>query len=165
MKRSKKDIGHYDCIVIGAGSFGLFYCASENLKCGASGRKIILEKTPRPGQKLLMSGNGMCNFTHGGSIKDFIAHYGNNGHLIRNCLYKHNNLEFREMMEMIGVPSTERQDSKIFPASMKASDVLDALLSTVEKGGWELKCNASVSGIRTSASSEIIAVPVDREIP
>ena len=37
---------------------------------------LILEKTGRAGTKLLMSGGGQCNITHGGSIKDFIDRYG-----------------------------------------------------------------------------------------
>lgn len=137
----------YDCIVIGAGASGLFYAAADSLKNGACGNKLILEKTQRPGQKLLMSGNGMCNITHGGSIKDFIIHYGDHGKLIRSCLYRYNNLELRQMMEALGIPTEEREDGKVFPGSMKVSTVLEALLKEIRGGGWELRCSAEVKGI------------------
>ena len=150
----------YDCIVIGAGASGLFYAAAEDTSSAgpknSSGRKLILEKTSRPGQKLLLSGSGACNITHGGSIKDFIGHYGDNGSKIRSCLYKHSNLQLMKFMEDAGVPLTEREDGKVFPASMKAQDVLDGLLAKASRNGFELLCRHEVTGI--SQNAEIITV-------
>ncbi len=137
----KQDI--YDCIVAGGGASGFFFAAGDS----SPGRKLILEKTSRPGQKLLMTGNGMCNITHAGSIKDFVAEYGKNGKLIRTILYKHSNLELMDFMESIGVPLTEREDGKVFPSSLKASDVLSALLDKARLNGWEIKIGAEVNGI------------------
>ena len=148
----------YDCIVIGAGAAGLFYAAAGSISTESisaesipatttPARNLLLEKTARPGQKLLMSGNGMCNITHGGSIKDFIDKYGAHGRLIRKTLYKHNNLELMSMLESLGVPLTERDDGKVFPASMKAKDVLNALLSMI--ANWQLMCGAEVVSIKT----------------
>lgn len=133
----------YECIVIGAGAAGLFYAASDKQKSGAA--KIILEKTNRPGQKLLMSGSGMCNITHGGSIKDFVDKYGDNGPSIRRCLFKNNNIALKKTMEALGVPLLERDDGKIFPTSLKAADVRDTLMNAARSNGWELRCNAEVS--------------------
>lgn len=138
----------YDEIVIGAGAAGLFYAA-----CSAPGRGLILEKTAHAGQKLLMSGNGMCNITHGGSIKTFISKYGENGRLIRSCLYRHNNIELMNMMERLGVHLTEREDGKIFPESMKAGDVLDALMRAVKRNGWHIRSDSEVTSI---SADEII---------
>ena len=155
----------YDVIVIGAGASGLFYGACDSL-AGTTGtshlRKLILEKTRKAGQKLLMSGNGMCNLTHGGSIKDFVDRYGEHGRAVRSCLYRHNNLELMKTMEKLGVPVTEREDGKVFPASMKAKDVLDALLAGVRKGGWEIRYGAEVVGLgsvpESTSSGECLSV-------
>ncbi len=152
-KKSTRDI--YDEIVIGAGAAGLFYAAGSPRSADASGHAfsgLILEKTSRAGQKLLMSGNGMCNITHGGSIKDFIDKYGENGRLIRSCLYKHNNIELMKMMERLGVPLIERDDGKVFPETMKSGDVLAALLSATERNGWRIRYD-----------SEVISISWDRE--
>ena len=121
-------------------------------------RKLILEKTSRPGQKLLMSGNGMCNVTHSGSIKTFINKYGDHGKLIRTALYKHNNLELMSMLENLGVPLTEREDGKIFPASMKAADVRDALISAASSGGWRISCETEVTGITPDPDNGLIRI-------
>ena len=82
----------YDVIIAGGGAAGL-YCA-----CGMD-RKVnglILEGSSGPGQKLLISGGGMCNLSHGGSVKDFIPCYFEAGPKIRSCLYKYGNLKLME---------------------------------------------------------------------
>jgi len=139
----------YNCIIVGAGAAGLFYAAADETE----GRKLIIEKTSCPGQKLLMSGNGMCNITHGGSIKDFIAHYADSGSNIRTCLYKHSNLELMQFMEHAGVSLMERPDGKIFPASMKAADVLDALLAKAYRNGFAFLYDCAVTGLNTESKS------------
>ncbi len=139
----------YDVIVIGAGAAGLFYAASDTL-CKDC-RRLILEKTGKPGQKLLMSGNGACNITHGGSIKDFIYRYGDDGSKIRTCLYRHSNLELMDFLEEGGVKLLIREDGKVFPASMKASDILELLLKKIAERGYELRLNSGVCGISSDA--------------
>ena len=101
----------YPCIVIGAGAAGLFFGAvSENGNGG-----LILEKKSRPAIKLMLSGNGQCNITHDGSIKDFIPCYGENGKRIRSCLYKYSNSSLMEFLRENDVPVTVREDGKVFP--------------------------------------------------
>ena len=133
----------YDTIVIGAGAAGLFYAAADE----SPGRKLILEKTSRPGQKLLFAGGGMCNLTHGGSIKDFTDKYGDHGGRIRGCLYKNNNIAMQKWFESHGLPLTEREDGKVFPASLKGRDVLDLLLARADRNGYALRCDTEVTGI------------------
>lgn len=67
----------YDIIIIGAGASGLF--AASNIKLLHGQHGLILNKAPRPGLKLLMSGGGQCNLTHAGDIREYITHYGQNG--------------------------------------------------------------------------------------
>ena len=133
------------CIIVGAGAAGLFFAAADD--GGADGLKLILEKTSRPGQKLLISGSGACNITHGGSIKDFIPHYSAKGKSIRTCLYRHSNQDLMQFMETAGVPLTERQDGKVFPASMRASDVLSALKAKAAQNGYVIRCGSEVTGV------------------
>ena len=111
---------------------------------------LILEKTGRAGTKLLMSGGGQCNITHGGSIKDFIDRYGKKGGRIRSCLYKHNNLELISFLEENGVPTvTQEEDSRVFPASRKAQDIRDFLVRKSQENDQE------VTGIRRISAEEI----------
>ena len=116
----------YDTIIIGAGAAGLYCgCALDG------GKNLILEKGKRPGLKLLMAGSGQCNVTHGGSIKDFLAHYGTHGKSVRSVLQRFNNLSLCRMLANFGVETMEREDGKVFPKSMNGKDVLESLLAHI----------------------------------
>lgn len=138
---------YFDVAVIGAGASGLMLAA--NLDMGYSSG-VVLEGTSCIGKKLLMSGGGRCNITHGGSIKDFVSAYGEAGPTIRKCLYKHNNLELISWLEKRGVETTD-EEGRIFPASMKAKDVLDALVSEAELSKWQIKTDAKVCGLKKNS--------------
>lgn len=134
----------YDCIIVGAGAAGLF--------CGATGSKkingLILEKTKRYGTKLLMSGNGQCNITHDGSIKDFIPCYGKNGGRIRSCLYQYHNQHLRDFLEANGVKTFVREDGKVFPVSLDAKEIRDMLLTKCKSNGFTMKPQCEVTGLK-----------------
>lgn len=132
-----------DCIevaVIGGGASGLMLAA--NLDIGdAVG--IVLEGSAVLGSKLLMSGGGHCNITHGGSIKDFINAYGNEGQALRRCLYSHSNTELMKWFEGIGIELTD-EDGRVFPASMRARDILDALIGEAASNLWQIETGTKV---------------------
>lgn len=137
----------YDCIIIGAGAAGLFCAAGfETRSRDFSG--LILEKTRRPGTKLLISGSGQCNVTHSGSIKDFIPRYGRNGHIVRSCLYQYNNLRLQAFLRENGVETVTREDGKVFPRSMDARQIRDMLLARARRNGFRLHTESPVTAIR-----------------
>lgn len=133
----------YDCIIVGAGAAGLF--------CGAAfpahTNGLILEKTKRIGTKLLMSGNGQCNITHDGSIKDFVSCYGKKGGRIRSCLYQYNNEHLRAFLHENGVDTFVREDGKVFPKSMDAKEIRDMLVSKCQANGFRININCEVIGL------------------
>lgn len=133
----------YDCIIIGAGASGLF-CSSTFAK---PVKGLVLEKSKSPGTKLLMSGNGQCNITHSGSIKDFVSCYGKNGGKIRSCLYRYNNNSLISFLNENGLNTTVRNDGKVFPASMNAKDVLNLLLKKSIQNGFKINTNENIQHI------------------
>ena len=157
----------YDCIIIGAGAAGLFCAASMEKKING----LVIEKTPRAGTKLLMSGSGQCNITHAGSIKDFITRYGENGRKIRTCLYKYSNLQLTDFLENNGIRTKTRNDGKIFPASMDARKILDMLLRLSRENGFRIKYDSPVKHISMLsagtpggiAGSDIWQIKTDRD--
>ncbi len=160
----------YDIAIIGAGASGLMLAANLDME---GSRGIILEGSSCVGSKLLMSGGGHCNITHGGSIKDFVYAYGSEGQALRRCLYRHSNLDLARWLTEHGVELADEygdhvdpsygsngidNDGRIFPASMKARDVLDALLREVLMNGWQIEKDAKVSGLRKDGSWEITLI-------
>ncbi|MBN7772080.1 aminoacetone oxidase family FAD-binding enzyme [Clostridium aminobutyricum] len=132
-----------DVIVVGGGAAGLFYAAA----LGRTVNGVLLEKTKSVGKKLLMSGAGQCNLTHGGSIKEFLGHYGDKGKQLRTALYKYNNHSVMNFFESNGVPLFEREDGKIFPRSLDAREVLDTLVRCGERNGFKIDYHCNVERI------------------
>ena len=66
-------------IVIGGGASGMM-AAGRAAEAGAE--VLLLEKTERPGNKILISGKMRCNLTNTAEIDDFIAMYGTNGRFL-----------------------------------------------------------------------------------
>lgn len=145
----------YDLIIIGAGAAGLF--AGASLPCPVNG--LIIERKAVPGSKLLMSGSGQCNLTHGGSIKDFIPHYGKNGNRIRSILYRYNNRSVIDFFEKKNIPLVEREDGKIFPKSLQARDILNTLMESCTNNGLQFCFSSSVDHISYEAARENAAKP------
>ena len=160
----------YDIAIIGAGASGLMLAANLDME---GSRGIILEGSSCVGSKLLMSGGGHCNITHGGSIKDFVYAYGSEGQALGRCLYRHSNLDLARWLTEHGVELADENgdhvdpsygsngidnDGRIFPASMKARDVLDAFLGEALLNGWQIEKDAKVSGLRKDGTWEITLI-------
>lgn len=133
----------YNVAIIGAGAAGLYAGAN------AAPLKdfIIIEKNAAAGRKLLLTGAGQCNLTHGGPIQDFLTHYGQAGHRLRPVLFPYNNQAVMEFFRSQGVPLIQREDGKVFPASFKSVDIRDALLHSCQKAGGCFRFSASVQAL------------------
>ncbi|MCQ2563379.1 MAG: aminoacetone oxidase family FAD-binding enzyme [Mogibacterium sp.] len=150
----------FEIVIIGGGASGLMLASQLDLN-GAPG--LVLEGGCSLGTKLLMSGGGRCNITHGGSIKDFVYAYGDEGQTLRRCLYRHSNLDLAMWFSALGVeladengdpvyayygPDGMDSAGRIFPASGKARDVLNTLISEAASNLWQIEGDAKVTGLR-----------------
>lgn len=130
-----------DTVIIGAGPAGLFAAAQLN------GHTLLLEKNELPGRKLMISGSGQCNLTHSGSIKSFPLRYGNAATFIRKSLFAYDNLRVVKFFNNLGVASTKDKNGKIFPSSLKAGDILNALIKAGSMRGAILQTRENVTNI------------------
>jgi len=125
----------YDAAIIGAGASGLA-CA---VKLARAGKKIIIfEKEAVPGRKILISGNGRCNFTNAAAAPD---KYFEASDFVKPALQNFtpkNCLDFFASLGML----YRADEGRYFPLTGKASTVVDCLLNAL--GGSEIKLKTEV---------------------
>lgn len=144
----------FDLIIVGAGPSGLF-CAVNSV---ANGKKIlILEKKNSPGHKLLISGSGQCNITHDGDIQDFLCHYGDHGRFLRPALLGFTNSDLISFFKELGLEMVREKEGKIFPASRRSKDVLNALTGQCQRLGVEIRCGQAVKSIARIQDSFLVS--------
>lgn len=141
----------YDAIIIGAGTAGLFCAAHMTDK---NKRVLLLDASKKPGLKLLVSGGGQCNFTHSGSIEDYLDKYGQNGRKIRKILNTFTNNDAIRFFQEQGLKIWEREDGKVFPASKKACDIVNTLLNKIKFNGVDIKLDAKVANLKSITESD-----------
>jgi predicted Rossmann fold flavoprotein len=104
--------------VIGGGASGLIaahYCARAG--CGTT----VFEKQKSTGRKLLATGNGRCNIAN--HHLDAERYHGHNPRFAGNVIARYGLDETRDFFRSIGIPFTEGERGKLYPASLQASAV------------------------------------------
>ena len=132
-----------DLVIIGAGAAGLF--AAANVP--SSWKTLVLEKSDKPGRKLLLTGSGQCNLTNNEPVKEFLTRYGDNGKNLRKILFHFSNIALMSFFKQNALPLSIREDAKVFPASMKSEDVLNLLLGLSKSRNVDIKYQSAVTEI------------------
>lgn len=128
-------------IVVGAGAAGLL--AAARLGEGA----LLLDANPKPGKKLLATGNGRCNLTH-----DPIdpAHYHGDVSAAAPLLAAFSATRVREEFRTLGLLTRPDSEGRCYPNSLQAASVLQALWAACEESGvatrWEARVTALTRG-------------------
>ncbi|MBA4392487.1 MAG: aminoacetone oxidase family FAD-binding enzyme [Desulfobacca sp.] len=122
----------YDVIVIGAGASGMM-AAGRAAELGA--QVLLLEKMPRAGLKLGITGKGRCNLTNLGDIQTFMEQYSPDGRFLRNCFARFFNQDLIQFFEQRGVPLVVERGQRVFPVSNQALDIVSVLLKYMQKNG------------------------------
>lgn len=138
----------YDIIVIGAGPAGLFTA----IQIGSGKRVAILEKNGQCGRKLLLTGAGKCNITQAGDMEKFLDCYGKNARFVRHSLTQFTNTDLLKFFKKRGLDFTTMDNGKIFPKTMKASDVLNILTKECTKLNIPVHTHTTVVTIEKVAS-------------
>jgi predicted Rossmann fold flavoprotein len=138
------EIQNWDVIVVGAGAAGLMAatCAGE-----AGRHVLLLEKNPRPGVKILMSGGTRCNITHATDNRGIVEAFGPEGRFLHSPLAALSVDETIQYFENEGVLTKVEETGKIFPVSNKAADVLQALVNRLERSGAVLATGEAVRSV------------------
>jgi len=131
-------------VIIGSGPSGLAAAVAHGKDA------VILERNSEAGKKLLLSGTGQCNFTNNLSKEDFIRACRKAGPWLKSAIYSYDSGFFINLLDEAGCESFAREDGKVFPVSLKAEHVRDALLNTALTNGTEVIYNTQVLEVKKS---------------
>lgn len=122
----------FDVVVIGAGAAG-FMAAIQAARRGR--RVLLLEKNPRPGLKILVSGGTRCNLTNDLDADGMAPEFGRAASFLLPSLRAFDSRETVRFFGTAGVETKCEPEGKIFPKSNRATDVLEALLRELRTSG------------------------------
>jgi hypothetical protein len=133
-----------DVVIIGAGAAGLM-CAIE---AGKRGRAVVvLEKSDRPGKKILISGGGRCNFTN---LHSTAAHFlSGNPDFCKSALARYTPHDFVRLVERHGISYHEKKLGRLF-CDRSAVEILDMLLDECREAGVSIQTGVDVSELKAS---------------
>ena len=133
-------------VVIGAGASGLA-AGIEALRFGAE--VTILERNDRAGRKLSATGNGRCNFSN---LRVTAEDYrGTDPAFTGPALWQYSVGETIDFFSRLGISAVER-DGGLYPRSMQASSVTDALVGEFLFRKGKLKTNERVIDVTAHES-------------
>ncbi len=136
--------------VVGGGAAGLM-AAGTALNQGC--KVTVFEHMPLLGKKLAITGKGRCNVTNLSSIEEFMQNVTKNPRFLYSALNALSPEDTMTFFENLGVELKVERGNRVFPASDKARDIVDALRSYI--AGCEI-VNEKVKSIKRSLDGKFV---------
>lgn len=137
---------HFDVVVAGGGAAGLMAAGAA----ASGGRRVLLcEKMEKPARKVRITGKGRCNLTNMRPEAEFLDKVRASADFFRPAFEHFSNRETVRFFESLGVPLVTERGERVFPASGKAWDIADALVTWCRNLGVIIECHTRVTGIDT----------------
>lgn len=135
----------YDVLVVGGGASGMM-AAGRAAEQGA--RVLLLEKNEELGKKLSITGGGRCNILNAEDDEhQLLSHYGAADKFLFSAFAQFGMKDAYVFFESKGLPLKIEAQKRAFPASERATDVVQTLVRYMEKGGVEVRTNVTVQKI------------------
>src|SRR5215470_8215952 len=145
----------YDVLVLGAGAAGLF-CAA---RASQRGRRVaVIERSDRPGKKILISGGGRCNLTNVHSKpENFLSA---NPHFAKSALARFSPTDFIALVEKYRIPYHEKTLGQLF-CDRSAQDIIGLLESECRQGGVQTFPGQQI--VEVSKGTEFVVRTADED--
>lgn len=121
---------HYDLIVVGGGAAGMM-AAVTAARQGAE--VCLVERNPKVGRKLYITGKGRCNVTNHCAAEEVLAAVPRNGRFLYSTMSRTPPAWVEEFFTGLGVPLKVERGNRVFPASDKSADIIDALFRELRR--------------------------------
>lgn len=139
-----------DIVVIGGGAAGLMAAigAANVLSRSQDGGTVtVLEKMPKAGRKVMITGKGRCNFTNVKSWEDFCTHIRTDSNFLSPSWHNLTPEELVDMFRINGMRSVVERGDRAYPASHNAGDVVDTLLRACTLAGVKVVTDCEVKTV------------------
>lgn len=145
--------------IIGGGASGLT-AAIFAARNGPDADITVFEGNSRVGKKLLSTGNGRCNLSNASvSVGRYITH---EPAFVAEALKGRGPAFVTEFFDGLGIPLTD-EEGRLYPRSMRASAVSDALRFECARRGIEIAADIKVTEIaRENGKFVVNGAPFDR---
>ncbi|MBP5599386.1 MAG: aminoacetone oxidase family FAD-binding enzyme [Lachnospiraceae bacterium] len=127
--------------IIGAGASGLMAAIEA---AGEGAAVTLFEKKDRVGKKILVTGNGRCNFTNANISKDY--YYTDDDDFVERVLSKFGNSELLMYFTGLGLLIREK-NGYFYPSCEQASAVLDLLRQALSEKNVDVKTDSNVISV------------------
>lgn len=148
-------------LIAGAGASGMLAAIAARRVAREHGvaderlRIVLLERNPKPGNKIAISGGGHCNLTHDADVKSLLEKgFLNKGErrFLRHAIHTFSNADLLKLFGHYGLKTEAREDGRVFPVSGRAGEVLDLLRRMVEESVVTLVTGARVERLECGAA-------------
>jgi len=121
---------HYDLIVVGGGAAGMMAA----ITAARMGTEVCLvERNPKVGRKLYITGKGRCNVTNHCTPEEALAATPRNGRFLYSAMSRTTPADVEEFFTKLGVELKVERGSRVFPKSDKSADIIDALFLELKR--------------------------------
>lgn len=121
---------------------------------------LLLEPNEKVGRKLYITGKGRCNVTNNCGRDELIAAIPRNGKFLYSSFDRFGPADTMAFFEDLGVRLKTERGNRVFPASDKAADVVDALFFELRRQGVEVRRDR-VTGLNVQ-DGRLAAVQTER---
>ena len=131
-----------DIIVIGGGAAG---CMAAVTAAARGARVTLLERNPKLGRKLYITGKGRCNVTNDCPAGEVLQNVPHNGRFLTSAVTRFPPEAVKAFFEGQGVRLKTERGNRVFPQSDKAADIIAALLRALRRARVDIVQDRALS--------------------
>ena len=148
-----------EIIVIGGGAAG---CMAALAAAEQGVSVTLLERNPKLGRKLYITGKGRCNVTNHCTVQELLQNIPGNSRFLTSAATRFTPEEAEAFFEGLGVPLKVERGNRVFPVSDRSASILDCLKAQLGKAGVHvehhrvveiLQEDGTVTGVRTQGGT------------
>ena len=133
-------------LILGGGASGMTAAIAAAEHASNDTQILLLEQNPKPGKKLLATGNGRCNLDN---THCTVAHYFTSNTQIAEEMLQHiAQIDLPQWFAQHGLLCREAEDGRLYPYSNQAADVVQLLTYWLEHYGVQLHTDCQVTAVK-----------------